>query len=111
MLRAWRAHDRRRFAVQRAAILGGLPGVRGPARKSTSEAQLMPVWVTQVEVTLAPRGIARREKRAKPGCGRARVHRVDIRDVEDHAPPTPRAIIALLLLQVEVLRAHGVARE
>ncbi len=75
------------------------------------ETQLVPVRVTQVEVTLAPRGIARREERAKPGCGRTRVHSVDIRHVENHPPPTPLSVIERHLLQVEVLSAYLVARE
>src|SRR5580704_14913395 len=83
----------------------GTASAQGPR-----EAQLVPVRIGQVEVSLAPFGIARRRLRMQAGRERAGVETIDIGMMEDHAAP-PRPLARALGDQVEEARSSAEAGE
>src|SRR5512146_1689672 len=58
-----------------------------PPSERAREADLVSVRIDDVEVALAPRGIARGKGRREAGGEGAAMHGVDVIDIEDGAPP------------------------
>src|SRR5262249_48849730 len=79
--------------------------------KRPGEAQFVAIGIGDVEIALAPLGIARRRFGAEARGNRALIKGVDIIIVEDHAAPPRPLPPRLLQAQIEELAAEAETRE
>src|SRR3954454_19972856 len=83
----------------------------GLCRQRPREAEFVTIWIGQVEVALAPFGIAGRRRWREPCCMRTRIEAIHIGDIEDHALPPGPVPLCRLGNQVQIARPSAEAGE
>src|SRR4051794_5536628 len=75
------------------------------------EAEFVTIWIGQVEVALAPFGIAGRRRGREPCCMRALIEAIHVGHIEDDASPPGPLPLCRLGDQVQIARSSAKAGE